>query len=78
MPAELVITPVDDHVKRGLISQLINGISRVYKKLLKYFSGTTISTFFILPPLGIFPAIFFKSKGWAITRKINNVAIIIT
>ena len=33
-PVELVITQVDDHVKMRLISQLINGISRVLQKLL--------------------------------------------
>ena len=30
-----------------LISQLINGISRVLRKLLNYFNGTIISTFFV-------------------------------
>ena len=38
-----------------LISQLINGISRVLQKLLKYFSGTIILTSFV--PL--FPVLFF-------------------
>ena len=42
-------------VKSRIISQLINGISRVLQKLLKYFKGTTISTFFLLPSSGIFP-----------------------
>ena len=43
---ELVITQVDDHVKMKLTSQLINGISRILQKLLKYFNGTNISTSF--------------------------------
>ena len=38
-----------------LISQLINGISRVSQKLLKYFNGTAISTSFVLPAAGVFP-----------------------
>ena len=33
-PVELVMTQVDDHVKKRLTSQLINGISRVLQKLL--------------------------------------------
>ena len=49
---------VDDHVKMRLISQLISGISRVLQKLVKYFNGTAISTFFVLPSAGVFPVIF--------------------
>ena len=41
-----------------LISQLINDISRVFQKLPKYFNGTDISTSFVLPSAGAFPAIF--------------------
>ena len=44
-----------EQVKSRIISQLINGISRVLQKLLKYFKGTTISTFFVLPSSGVFP-----------------------
>ena len=57
-PVELVITQVDDHVNWRLISQLINGISRVLQKLLKYFDSTIISTSFVLPSSGVFPVIF--------------------
>ena len=46
-----------DQVKMRLISQLIKGISRVLKKLLKSFSGTAILTSFVLPAAGIFPVI---------------------
>ena len=56
--AELVITQVDDHVKMRLTSQLIEGISSVLQKLLKYFNGTIISTSFSLPLLGVFPVTF--------------------
>ena len=45
-------------VKIRLTSQLINGISRVLQKLLKYFNGTIISTSFALPAAGVFPLIF--------------------
>ena len=41
-----------------LTSQLINDISRVLQKLLKYFNGTAISTFIVLPAAGVFPVIF--------------------
>ena len=37
-----------------LISQLINDISRVLQKLLKYFNGIAISTFFLLSTLRVF------------------------
>ena len=36
-----------DQVKMRLISQLINGISRIPPKLLRYFNGTSISTSFV-------------------------------
>ena len=37
-----------------LISQLIYGISRVLRKLRKYFNGTAISTIFVLTEAGVF------------------------
>ena len=57
-PSELVLTQSLDHVEIRLTSQLINGISRVLQKLLKYFNGTIISTFFVFLLLGVFPVIF--------------------
>ena len=45
-------------LKMRLISQLINGISRILQKLLQYFNGTAISTSFALPSAGVFPVIF--------------------
>ena len=57
-PVELVITQSLDHVSIRLTSQLINGLSSVLKKLLKYFNGTIISTSFVLPAAGVFPVIF--------------------
>ena len=56
--SELVITQSLDHVKIRLTSQLINGISRVLQKLLKYFNDTIILVFFIFPLSGVFPMIF--------------------
>ena len=41
-----------------IISQLINSISRVLQKFLKYFNGAIISASFVLPPAGVFPVIF--------------------
>ena len=58
-PPELVITQVDYHVKMRLTSQLISGISRVLQKLIKYFNGTIISTFFVFLSAGVFPVTFF-------------------
>ena len=41
-----------------LTSRLINGISRVLQKLLKYFNDIIISTSFVLPSAGVFHVIF--------------------
>ena len=45
-----------DHFIWRLISQLINGISRVPQKLLSQFNGIMISTFFV-PPFPVCPVI---------------------
>ena len=42
-----------------LISQLTKNISRLLYKLLKYFTGTTISTYFVLPTAWVFLVIFY-------------------
>ena len=60
-PVELVIKQVHDYVKMRLTSQLINGISIILQKLLKFLKGTIISTFFLLQSLGVFPVIFILS-----------------
>ena len=52
------ITRSSDQVKIRLVSQWINGISRVLQKLLKYFKGTGVSTYFVLPGAGVFPVIW--------------------
>ena len=57
-PVELVITQSLEYVKIRLTSQLINGISRVLQKLLKYFNGAIISTSFVFPSPGKLPVIF--------------------
>ena len=54
----LIITKFPDHVKISSTSQLIKGISRVLQKLLKYFSGTIISTFSMSPSSLVLPIIF--------------------
>ena len=60
-PVELVIKQVHDYVKMRLTSQLINDISIILQKLLKFLKGTIISTFFLLQSLGVFPVIFILS-----------------
>ena len=66
-PVELVITQFTNQVRMRLISQLIEGISRVLKKLLMYFNCTATSTSFVLTLLGTFTVflglLFFFSKG---------------
>ena len=54
----LIITEFLDQVKISSISQLIKGISRVLQKLLRYFSGTIISTL-IIPSLLVWPVNLF-------------------
>ena len=54
-----------------LTSQLINGISRVLQKLLKYFNGTIISTSFLLPAAGVFPVIFILDLNDAESAKLS-------
>ena len=56
-PVAEEIIQFSDQVKMRLNSQLINGISTVLQKLLKYFNGTGISTFFVLSLLGVFPVV---------------------
>ena len=45
--AALDIAQITDQVKMRLISQSVNVIARVLQKLLKYFNGTIILTFFV-------------------------------
>ena len=52
-----IIKQFADKVRIRLISQLINGISRVLQKILKYCNGTIILTSFV-PLLPILSAIF--------------------
>ena len=52
-------------VRIRLISQLINGILKVPQKLLKYFNGTIILTFF-LPLFPILPVIFGLNSNEAL------------
>ena len=54
----LIITQFSDPVKISSTSQLIKGISRVLQKILKYFSGTIISTFSVSPSSLVLPIIF--------------------
>ena len=45
LAAWLVNRYFSDHVKVKDTSQLISGMSNILQKMLKYFNGTTISTF---------------------------------
>ena len=63
----LIIIQFADQSKVSSISQLIKGISRVLQKLVKYFSGTVISTPFISPSLFFWPVIFaLKLNEWVV------------
>ena len=55
--ATLDKTNLLEQVRIRLISQLINGISRVFQKLLKYFNDTIVSTSFV-PSSPVLPVIF--------------------
>ena len=52
-----MITQFADHLRISSNLQLIKGVSRALQKLLKYFSGTIISTW-IIPLLLVWPVIF--------------------
>ena len=67
-------THFSDQVKMRLISQLIKDISRVLQKLLKYFNGTTISTFFV-PPAAVLPVIFCLNLNEALLSAVQKLAI---
>ena len=54
-----------------LNSQLINGISRVLQKLLKYFNSTINSTSFVLPLAGVFPVVFILDLNDSETVKLS-------
>ena len=54
-----------------LTSQLINDISRVVQKLLKYFNGTIISTSFVLPSVEVFPVIFILDLNDSESAKLS-------
>ena len=47
-----------------LISELINGISRVLRKLIKYINGNHISTFLLLSLLESFPVILILGLNY--------------
>ena len=47
-----------DQIRTRIISQLITGVSRVPRKLLKYFNGRVISTSLVLPLTVVLPVIF--------------------
>ena len=55
----LIIIQLSDQSKISSISQLIKGISRFLQKLLRYFNGTIISTFFMSPSSLVVPIIFY-------------------
>ena len=47
-----------DQIRTRIISQLITSVSRVPRKLLKYFNGRVISTSLVLPLTVVLPVIF--------------------
>ena len=55
-----------------LTSQLIDEISRVLQKLLKYFRGTIISTSFSLPASGVFPVIVILDLNDSESAKLSS------
>ena len=55
------------HDKSSSVSQLINGKSRDFQKLLKYFNGTTTSAFNLLSQSGVLPIICLKLESLLVT-----------
>ena len=54
--AEEIIQSLDQ-IRMRLILQLIKGISRLLRKLMKYFNRIAILTCFVLALLGVLPAV---------------------
>ena len=74
-----VINQFSDQRRKRLGSQLINSISRVLQKLLKYFNGTIFWTS-SLPSFLVWPAFFCLDLNEALSissGRLNNNAIII-
>ena len=60
-----------------LISQLTNGISRVFQKLLNYFNNTMISISFV-PPSPVWPVIFWLNKIETLLSLLLGKSIIVS
>ena len=67
------ITQFSNQIRSRLISQLIKSIWRVLQKLLRYFNGTILSTFFV-SLLPVWPVIF-SSLISALPVHLYNVVI---
>ena len=70
----LIITQFADLVRISSISQSIKGISRVIRKLLKYFNGTIISTL-IISLLLVWPVILFLKLSESVTLAVLKLTI---
>ena len=58
-------TQIADQFKKILITQLINGISRVFEKFIKHIDGTALSTSSVLAPARSTSFyFFFRLKGF--------------
>ena len=71
-----IIKHLLDEVKIILISQLINDISRVFWKLLKYFNGTLILTIFVSWFSSIFPTIVVLKLNEALLSSAGKSPIV--
>ena len=74
----LIITQSADQSRISSILQLIKGISRVFQKLLKYFSGTNISTPFISQSSFVWPVIFALKLNESITLLALKLTIVLS
>ena len=66
---------LSDQDKMRLLSQLMEGISRVFQKLLKHFNGTFISASFIRLVLTVLPFMFclvLNEAMYISSMKISN------
>ena len=74
----LIITQSADQSRIRSILQLIKGISRVFQKLLKYFSGTNISTSFISQSSFVWHVIFALKLNESITLLALKLTIVLS
>ena len=70
------MTGFSDHVTLMLISQLVKVNSRVLQKLLKYFSGTAISTSFVVLSSVVCPEFSLNANDFEFVVEVTRKSLL--